>query len=105
MILPRLYPITDRRLARRSHPDIVNALVQAGCRWLQLRENELADKEFLDQAREAVRIAHRAGAIVLVNDRIDIALAASADGVHLGQHDLPAEQARRLLGPDRILGV
>jgi thiamine-phosphate pyrophosphorylase len=71
---------------------------------VQLREKHLSPREFCRQAEEAVRVAHASGARVVVNDRVDVALAVGADGVHLGQDDLAPEAARRLLGPAAIIG-
>lgn len=105
MQLPPLYAITDRKLAGRSHPEIVADLVRNGCKLIQLREKELPDKEFLRQAQQAVHIARTAGTLLVIDDRIDIALAARADGVHIGQDDVPPEVARQLLGPERIVGI
>jgi thiamine-phosphate pyrophosphorylase len=71
---------------------------------VQLREKTAAPAEFYQQAHEALLAAHRGGMKVIINDRVDIALALRADGVHLGQDDLPPGAARRLLGPDLIIG-
>src|SRR5207249_11805259 len=73
--------------------------------WIQIREKALPAGAWLAQARPAAAAARRAGALVLVNDRADVALAAGADGVHVGRDDLPAEEARRLLGPAALIGV
>ncbi len=72
---------------------------------IQLREKELSAREFFHQAREAIGYAHRHNVKIIINDRADIALAAGADGVHLGQHDMPVIYARQLLGPCRIIGI
>jgi thiamine-phosphate pyrophosphorylase len=106
--LPRLCAITDRALAGgASHARIVDELLAGGARWLQVREKVLPPREFLEQARAAVSAASTGapGALVLVNDRADIAMAAGAGGVHVGRDDLPAAEARRLLGPDAIVGI
>ena len=79
--------------------------MRAGGRVLQVRSKASSDSGFLDLAREAVAAGHAEGGLVLVNDRPDIALLAAADGVHLGQDDLPAADARRLLGPAALLGL
>ena len=102
--LPQLYPITDTRLARLTHAEQVARLCEGGARLVQLREKQLGAREFYTQALEAVRVGHERGARIVINDRADIALAVGADGVHLGQDDLSAEAARRLLGEGAIIG-
>ena len=106
--LPRLCAITDRALAGGlSHELITRALVRGGARWIQLREKSLPPRQFFSEAAAAVRAAREdgPGGLIVVNDRADIALAAAADGVHVGRADLPAEEARRLLGPGALVGV
>lgn len=102
--LPRLYAITDARLSGLSHAEQVALLCEGGARLVQLREKVSSPREFYRQAEEAVRAARARGARVVVNDRADVALAAGADGVHLGQDDLDPEAARRLLGEDFVIG-
>lgn len=101
---PRLYPITDTRLSGLRHAEQVARLVEGGARLIQLREKLLSPREFYRAAEEAMRVAREGGARLVINDRADIALALGADGVHLGQDDLHPEAARRLLGPDAIIG-
>jgi thiamine-phosphate pyrophosphorylase len=86
--------------------DVVAAALRAGVRLVQYRpkQDPATDLERLSQARNLRNLCHRHGALFLVNDRPDLALAAEADGVHLGQSDLPVAAARRLLGPDRLIG-
>jgi len=104
--LPKLCAITDRAAAGgRTHGEIARALLTGGARWIQVREKSLGAGEILRQTREAVRIAHEHGAIVIVNDRVDVALMAEADGVHVGREDLPAIEARKLMGERAIIGV
>jgi thiamine-phosphate diphosphorylase len=100
----KLYPITDTRLAMASHVDQVEQLCKGGARFIQLREKQLPPREFLREAEAALAIARRAGAKLVINDRADIALALHADGVHIGQDDIPPEAARKLLGPEAIVG-
>src|SRR6266550_885533 len=100
----RLYPLTDRRLSGLSHAEQVLHLSDGGATLLQLREKILSPVEFYREAAEALRVARERGVKIVINDRIDIALALKADGVHLGQDDLPPEAARRLLGSDAIIG-
>ncbi|HEX7177937.1 MAG TPA: thiamine phosphate synthase [Pyrinomonadaceae bacterium] len=102
--LPRVYPITDVSLSGLAHAEQVALLCEGGARLVQLREKRLSPREFYRQTEEAVRVAHACGARVVINDRADIALAAGADGVHLGQDDLTPEAARRLLGRAAIIG-
>jgi thiamine-phosphate pyrophosphorylase len=110
MPLPfRAYLITDRRLAPDGElPALVEralAGVPPGAAAVGLREKDLGAAELLRLARALREVTRRAGAPLLVNDRVDVALAAEADGVHLAGHSLPAAAARRLLGPDRLLGA
>jgi thiamine-phosphate pyrophosphorylase len=102
--LPKVYPITDLRLAGISHAEQVLRLVRGGATLVQLREKDLPSREFYLQAEEALRVARSQGVKIIVNDRVDVALAIKADGVHLGQDDLPPESARRLLGDRALIG-
>lgn len=102
---PRLYPLTDRALSSLTHAEQVSRLAAGGATLIQIREKHFSPIEFYVAAREAVSVARNLGVRVIINDRADIALATGADGVHLGQDDLPAEAARRLLGEDSIIGV
>jgi thiamine-phosphate pyrophosphorylase len=102
--LPKLYPITDTRLTGLSHAEQVERLAAGGATLIQLREKLAAPREFYHAALEAMRVARRLGIQIIINDRVDIAMAVEADGVHLGQDDLPPERARQLLGPGRIVG-
>jgi thiamine-phosphate pyrophosphorylase len=99
-----LYPITDRHLSGLSHAKQVALLSEAGGRLVQLREKVDAPAKFYAEAEVALRIARELGTKVVINDRVDIALALRADGVHLGQDDLSPEAARRILGPTAIIG-
>jgi len=101
----RLYPITDTRISGLSHAQQVARLSEGGARLIQLREKHLAPRSFYREAELAVGQAHNLGARLIINDRPDIALAVGADGVHLGQDDLPPGAARELLGPDAIIGL
>lgn len=102
--LPRLYPITDRRLSGLSHAEQVARLCDGGATLVQLREKHLAPREFYREAEEALKEARARGARLVINDRADLALALGADGVHLGQDDLPPDAARGLLGDAAIIG-
>jgi thiamine-phosphate pyrophosphorylase len=84
--------------------NIVEAALKGGIAIVQYREKIADDEERLQMARKMRSLAHQYGALFIVNDRVDIAVAADADGVHLGQHDLPMDIARKILGPDKIIG-
>ncbi len=101
------YLITDRRQvpAGRSLLQQVEAALIGGVRAVQLREKDLSAAELLPLARELRDLTRAHSARLLINDRIDVALAVDADGVHLGGHSLPTSTARRLLGPERLIGV
>jgi thiamine-phosphate pyrophosphorylase len=103
-VFPSLYAITDAS-AGLTHVEQVEAFVRGGARLVQIRDKRAGGRELYEIVVAAVRIAREAGARLIVNDRVDVALAAAADGVHVGQEDLPAEDARRILGPDRIVGL
>jgi thiamine-phosphate pyrophosphorylase len=85
--------------------DLARAFLDGGARFLQLRAKTMSGAEFLDTAAALVALAHRHGAHVVVNDRADIARLAGADGVHVGQDDLPAAAVRALAGEDAIVGL
>jgi thiamine-phosphate pyrophosphorylase len=89
----------------RTHLDVARAALEGGATMIQLREKDLSGDELLRLALELRSLARARGATFIVNDRVDIALASQADGVHLGEHDLPVAVARRLLGPDAIIGA
>lgn len=101
-----LYLITDRHQARGGDlPAVVEEALAGGVRCVQLREKDLPPSELLALARHLREMTARHGALLLINDRIDVALAVGADGVHLGETALPADIARQLLGPERLIGV
>src|SRR3954468_23083273 len=102
--LPKLYPITDRRLSGLTHAEQVARLCEGGARLVQLREKLLPAREFHAEVLEALRVARLFGAKLIVNDRADVALVAGADGVHLGQDDMPPKAARLVLGVVKIVG-
>ncbi|MBV9925239.1 MAG: thiamine phosphate synthase [Acidobacteria bacterium] len=102
--LPQLYPITDRRLSGLTHAEQVARLCEGGARLVQLREKRLPAREFYAEVVEALKVARLFGATLIVNDRADVALAAGADGVHVGQDDVPPEAVRALLGEGKIVG-
>lgn len=100
--LPLIYPITD--LSPLSIAAQVEEMAAGGAQLIQIRAKSTASGKFLSDTIEALSAAHRFGAKLIVNDRVDIALAAGADGVHLGQDDLPPKHARHLFGRDAIIG-
>jgi thiamine-phosphate pyrophosphorylase len=104
MFLPKIYPITDTRLANLSHAEQVAKFIEGGARLVQLREKRAASGEFYESAGAALELARLKNVKIIINDRVDIALALKADGVHLGQDDLPPAEARRILGPRAIIG-
>ena len=99
--LPRIYPLTDVQLSGLSHADQIKLLTLGGATVIQLRDKQMPALELYTQAVAAVSAR---GAQLIINDRADVALAAGAHGVHLGQDDLPPEAARRLLGNEAIVG-
>jgi thiamine-phosphate pyrophosphorylase len=98
------YPITDQDLSGLSHAEQVVLLSNCGATLIQLREKTDHPSRFFAQAEAALRVARDRGVRIIIDDRVDIALALKADGVHLGQEDLPPDAARRILGADAIIG-
>lgn len=103
--LPPLYAIVDPLDTGRTPVALAAALLAGGARLLQLRLPSATARELLEAARAIVPLARAHGATFLVNDRPDVARAAGADGVHLGQDDLPVAAARRLLGDGAVVGL
>lgn len=87
-----------------SHLEQVKHLIDGGASFLQLRDKTATPAAFYESAVAVIQYARPLGVRVIINDRVDIALAARADGVHLGQHDLPPDEARKLLGNNAIIG-
>jgi thiamine-phosphate pyrophosphorylase len=105
---PRLYPILDAdALARAGVPlaTAAHALRDAGVRWLQYRDKQASDAEMVDRMGELRAVFPAGDAVLLLNDRVALCVAAGADGVHVGQEDMPPAEARRILGRARLLGV
>ena len=101
-----LYALTDSRLALgRSVEEQARALLAAGVKILQYREKHAKPGVMLEECRLLRRLTEEAGACFIVNDHIDIAMLADADGVHVGQDDLPVAEVRRLLGPGKVIGL
>jgi thiamine-phosphate pyrophosphorylase len=102
--LPRIYPITDIAISGLSHTEQVKRLIDGGATFIQLRDKHSAPRDFLGDAEAALTVARRNNSRIIINDRVDIAKAVDADGVHLGQSDMPVAAARDLLGPQAIIG-
>ncbi|NCC24584.1 MAG: thiamine phosphate synthase [Deltaproteobacteria bacterium] len=102
----RLYLVTDRPLCLgRDLLDIVRRAVAGGAKMVQLREKSLSTREFVDLARAVKLILAGTGVPLIVNDRVDVALASEADGVHVGQSDMDVADVRALVGPKAIVGL
>jgi thiamine-phosphate diphosphorylase len=105
MKLPsHFYAIVDPS-AGHDPVELARMMLEAGVRIMQLRLKDVPTRDFLAAARAISQVCHRRDAIFIVNDRVDITMLSDADGVHLGQNDLPLAQGRELLGPDKIIGV
>lgn len=105
-VLPDLYGITYSRDSRgRSNITIVKEMIQAGIRLIQYREKDLSLKEMYNECREIRALTRESGVTFIINDFIDIAILVDADGVHIGQDDLPIQEVRKLLGSDKIIGL
>jgi thiamine-phosphate pyrophosphorylase len=101
-----IYLVTDRALSRgRSTLEIVEAAVAGGVSAVQLREKDLETRDFCEEGLRIRDLLRSSGVPLIINDRVDVALALDADGIHLGQSDMPVKLARQILGPDRIIGL
>jgi thiamine-phosphate pyrophosphorylase len=101
----RLHLLTDIVLQSRfSHVDLTRLAIAGGADTIQLRQKTGTTREMIEVAREMKKVCAAAGVTFIVNDRVDVAIAADADGVHLGQDDFPIPLARTLLGEDRVIG-
>ena len=101
-----LYLVTDRQLMScDSLTEAVEQAILGGCTMIQLREKELPSLEFYNQAVAVKQVTERYHIPLIINDRIDIAMAVQAAGVHIGQHDLPAATVRKVIGENMLLGV
>ena len=101
-----LYAITGEEYsAGRSTVEVVGQLILAGCRIIQYREKDKKSGRKFAECLEIRRMTREAGVTFIVNDDVDIAMLVDADGVHVGQDDLPIEQVRRLVGPEKIIGL
>ncbi len=101
-----LYLVTDRELMNSiSIEDCIEKAVKGGCTLVQLREKNLSSRDFYEIAKRVRNLTIKLGVPLIINDRVDIALAVDADGVHVGQDDLPASKVREIIGDDKIIGV
>jgi len=105
LVLPRLYVILDAALITSPERDCAQSLVEAGVRLLQYRNKSAPTRHYLDSSRALAEMLCPKGVSFFVNDRSDVAFLAGASGVHVGQDDLDAEQARRVVGSDKLVGV
>ena len=102
---PVLYGIVDTRFSSLNHIDLTKELLDGGIKIIQFREKVLGDRDTLYIARKMKKLCEDYDAIFIVNDRVDIALLSNADGVHLGQNDIQLNDAKNLLGPNKIYGL
>ncbi len=101
-----VYLVTDRDLSKgRPIEDIVAAAAKGGATIIQLREKECSTREFIDIGNRVKNILAPYNVPLIINDRLDVALAIDADGIHIGQSDMPYEIARKYFGPDKIIGL
>jgi thiamine-phosphate pyrophosphorylase len=101
-----LYFVTDHNLTGgRPQLNVVQAALEGGVKLVQYRDKDLPDGGFEREARAALELCRRHGALLLINDRVAVAKAIGADGVHLGQGDMAPAEARRILGPDAVIGL
>lgn len=102
----RLYLVTERGMLRgRDLTDVVMQAVEGGVTMVQLREKDISTREFIELAQALKSVLMRVRVPFIINDRVDVALAVDADGVHIGQSDMPYDIARRMLGSDKIIGL
>ncbi|MBU4278158.1 MAG: thiamine phosphate synthase [Proteobacteria bacterium] len=103
--IDRLHVLTDTELQQRySHEELARLAIAGGAGVIQFRQKQGSTRQMIETARHMLAICRRHKAKLIINDRLDVALAAEADGVHLGQDDFPLAQAREILGPDKIIG-
>ncbi|HBC3372657.1 TPA: thiamine phosphate synthase [Vibrio parahaemolyticus] len=101
----RLYLVTDDQQDLSTLKHVVRKAVEGGVTMVQVREKHGDVRAFIERAQAVKTILEGTGVPLIINDRVDVALAVDADGVHLGQSDMPAEIARQLIGPNKILGL
>ncbi|MEA2015279.1 MAG: thiamine phosphate synthase [Actinomycetota bacterium] len=100
-----LYFITDSRLTKKTVTKDVESALKAGLKIIQYREKGKSTRGMIEEAKEIKKLCRESGALLIINDRVDIALAVDADGVHLGNEDMPYKTAREILGSGRIIGL
>lgn len=101
-----VYLVTDRKVLKgRKLVEAIEESIKGGAGIVQLREKNISTREFLNIAKEVKGLTDRYDIPLIINDRLDIALAVNASGVHLGQEDIPCKKAREILGEDMIIGV
>ena len=101
-----LYAITAEKMSRgRSNAEVVDQMLAAGIRFLQYREKEKSARDMYEECRALRQMTRAAGASFIIDDFVDLALAVDADGVHIGQTDLPPAAVRRLVGPAKVIGL
>lgn len=101
-----IYLVTDRELmSTKTLEEAVSLAVEGGCTLVQLREKDCSSLEFYETALKIKKICDKFNVPLIINDRVDIAMAVDADGVHIGQSDLPADVVRKIIGEDKIVGV
>ena len=101
-----LYVVIDSRFSLGRDPiQVANSAIEGGATAIQLREAKLSTRDMVEMTERLRDLTQKAGVVFIINDRVDIALACQADGVHLGQDDLPLRHARRLMGEDKIIGL
>ena len=89
---------------RYDYLDGVRMALEGGCRWIQLRMKDASEEEFLKTAESTRKLCRKYGAVFILDDYVELVERTGADGVHLGKNDMPIDEARRLLGKDRIIG-
>ncbi|NOZ64781.1 MAG: thiamine phosphate synthase [Caldiserica bacterium] len=100
-----IYLITDERVAGKPYEEIVEQALEGGIRFLQFRDKTSNTRELWEKSRRIRELTRKYSAVLIINDRVDIALSVGADGVHLGREDLPVKEARKIMGEGKIVGV
>ena len=100
-----LYLITDRKQTKLPLPEAVRLALKGGVRAIQIREKDMPVRELLALARELRSLTNQFGAKLFINDRVDVAVAIDADGVHLGHDSMPADAVRKIVGPTMLIGA
>jgi thiamine-phosphate pyrophosphorylase len=105
MYLGGLCFITDRKISSLSYEDMTLKVLMAGVRWIQYRDKDRSRREIYEESVRLRRLTKDYDAVFIVNDYVDIALCVNADGVHLGQDDLPLKEARKIMGENKMIGI